>query len=305
MNPPERIVDAHHHLWNLTHCYYPWLMEKGVKRFFGDPTPLQKDYLVSDFRADIGALAVERSVHIQVGVTPQDAVKETAWLQAMGEAHGLPSAIVALTDLTARDLSDQLDAHGQHDSLRGIRQIVGRSADEDRRTGTQGLLADPAFLSGLRALADRSLSFDLQLTPPLMQAAADLLEQVPELKVALCHAGSPSDFSENGLAEWRAGLERLARLPNLICKLSGFGMFQPDWTTRSIRPIVLTAIDIFGPDRIAFGSNFPVDRLFATYVQIWASFSEICTGFAPGQKHRMFAETAERFYLLPDQSRQT
>lgn len=303
MSPPERIVDAHHHLWDLSNCHYPWLMEKGVKRFFGDPTPIQKDYLVSDFQADIGALPVENSVHIQVGVVPEDAVRETAWLQATGAAHGLPSAIVAFTDLTAPDLDAQLDAHGQHDRLRGIRQIVGRSAEEDRRTGTQGLLADPAFLRGLRALADRDLSFDLQLTPPLMQAAAYLLEQVPELKVALCHAGSPNDFSKAGLAAWRAGLERLARLPNLICKLSGFGMFQPGWTTDTIRPLVLTAIEIFGPGRIAFGSNFPVDGLYASYTDVWGGYAEICAGFDPDERRHMFAETAGRFYRLQEQSR--
>lgn len=298
MSPPERIVDAHHHLWDLGHCHYPWLMEKGVKRFFGDPTPIQQDYLVCDFRADIGALPVEKSVHIQVGVTPGDAVRETAWLQAMGEAHGLPSAIVAFTDLTARDLSEQLDAHGQHDRLRGIRQIVGRSAEEDRRTGTQGLLADPAFLSGLRTLADRGLSFDLQLTPPLMHATADLLERVPELRVALCHAGSPSDFSEEGLAEWRTGLERLAHLPNLICKPSGFGMFQPGWTVPSIRPLVLTAIDIFGPERIAFGSNFPVDKLAAGYGRVMGAYSDITSDFGNAEREQMLAGTAELFYRL-------
>jgi len=298
MSPPERIVDAHHHLWDLAHCHYPWLMEKGVKRFFGDPTPIQRDYLVSDFRVDIGALPVVKSVHIQVGVTPQDAVKETAWLQATGEVHGLPSAIVAFTDMTAPDLGDQLDAHSQHERLRGIRQIVGRSAEEDRRTGTQGLLSDAAFLSGLRTLADRDLSFDLQLTPPLMAASADLLEQVPELHVALCHAGSPSDFSAGGLAEWRVGLERLASLPNLICKLSGFGMFQPDWTVDSIGPLVLTAIDIFGPERIAFGSNFPVDKLASDYGRVMGAYHEITVDFSEAEREQMFAGTAELFYRL-------
>ncbi|MEL6661917.1 MAG: amidohydrolase family protein [Pseudomonadota bacterium] len=293
-----RLIDAHHHLWDLGHCHYPWLMEKGVRRFFGDPAPIQKDYLVSDFRADIGDLPVEKSVHIQVGVRPEDAVKETAWLQKMGEAHGLPSAIVAFTDLTSPDLERQLDAHTQHDRLRGIRQIVGRSAEEDRKTGTRGLLSNPAFLEGLRALSHRDLSFDLQLTPPLMQAAANVLEQVAELKVALCHAGSPSDFSEAGLLEWREGLRRLAALPNVICKVSGFGMFQPDWTTQDIRPLVLTAIEIFGPDRIAFGSNFPVDKLAASYTRVMNAYLDITDGFSTGERVAMFAGVAERFYRL-------
>lgn len=298
MSTPERIVDAHHHLWDLSHCHYPWLMEKGVRRFFGDPTPLQKNYLFEDFRADIGHLPVVKSVHIQVGVTPEDAVKETTWLQSIGDTNGFPHAIVAFTDLTAPDFEDHLDAHARHDRLRGVRQIVGRSAEEDRRTGTQGLLSEPAFLNGLRALAARGLSFDLQLTPPLMRATADLLEQVPELNVALCHAGSPSDFSEAGLAEWRAGLERLSRLPQLICKLSGFGMFQSDWTADIIRPLVLTAIETFSPDRIAFGSNFPVDKLYATYDETLGAHGEVTADFSTDERNQMFVDTAERFYRI-------
>ena len=298
MSLPERIVDAHHHLWDLSHCHYPWLMEKGVRRFFGDPAPIQKNYLAEDFRADIGDLPVVKSVHIQVGVTPEDAVKETAWLQATGEAHGFPHAIVAFTDLTAPDLEDQLDTHARHDRLRGVRQIVGRSAEEDRRTGTRGLLSDPAFLDGLRTLAARDLSFDLQLTPPLMQAMADLLEQVPDLKVALCHAGSPSDFSHEGLAEWHAGLARLACLPNLICKLSGFGMFQPNWSAETLRPLVLDAIGAFGPDRIAVGSNFPVDKLASRYDEVFAAFTTIMAEFTAEAREAMFAGCAERFYRI-------
>ncbi len=298
MSLPERIIDAHHHLWDLSRCHYPWLMEKGVRRFFGDPAPIQKDYLAEDFRDDIGELPIEKSVHIQVGVSPEDTVRETAWLQATGAADGFPHAIVAFADLTAPDLERRLEAHGQHDRLRGIRQIVGRSAEEDRKTGTQGLLADPAFLAGLRTLAARGLSFDLQLTPPLMKATADLLEKVPELKIALCHAGSPGDFSEEGLAEWRTGLARLAKLPNLICKVSGFGMFDHGWSVQSIRPLVLTAIEIFGPDRIAFGSNFPVDSLYSSYGEVMGAYGEITAGFTLAQRRAMFAGVAERFYRI-------
>ncbi|MEM0984946.1 MAG: amidohydrolase family protein [Pseudomonadota bacterium] len=298
MSVHDRIVDAHHHLWDLSHCHYPWLMEKGVRRFFGDPTPIQKDYVARDFLSDIGDLEVTKTVHIQVGVAPEDAVKETAWLQSTAEAFGLPHAIVAFADLTAADLEAQLDAHAQHDRLRGIRQIVGRSAEEDRRTGTQGLLSNEAFLTGLRALAARGLSFDLQLTPPLMQATADLLEQVPDLKVALCHAGSPSDFSEDGLAEWRSGLERLSRLPNLICKLSGFGMFQPDWTINTIRPLALEAIEIFGRQRIAIGSNFPVDKLCSSYRDIMGALMSIIEEFPDEERESILAGCAERFYQI-------
>lgn len=292
------IVDAHHHLWDLTHCHYPWLMEKGVKRFFGDPTPIQKNYLAEDFQADFGTLPVVKSVHIQVGVDLEDSVKETAWVQAQGDASGLANAIVAFCDLTQIDFEAQLDAHCAYENLRGVRQIVGRSAEEDAKLGTNALLSDQRFLAGLHRLAELGLSFDLQLTPPLMQAAAVLFSKVPKLKVALCHAGSPSDFSEDGMKMWAEGLNAFAALPNTICKLSGFGMFQPNWTQDSIRPLIVKAIEIFGPDRIAFASNFPVDKLAAGYGKVMGAYLDLTADFSPSERRAMFAETAERFYRI-------
>jgi predicted TIM-barrel fold metal-dependent hydrolase len=295
---PGRIVDAHHHLWDLDACRYPWLMQRGTERFFGNPDPIRRNYLVRDFRADIGSLPVTASVHVQVGASEDHSVAESLWLQRVAEAEGLPSAIVAFCDLTRPDLEQELDRHAAAARLRGVRQIVGRSAEEDAATGTRGLLDDPAFVRGLGTLARRGLSFDLQLTPPLMAQAFEVLAQVPGLRVALCHAGSPGDFSPAGVRQWRAGLAQLARLPNVICKLSGFGMFEHDWTVASLRPRILAAIDLLGPARIAFGSNFPVDRLYRGYGEVMSAYLEITAGFSSGEREAMFAATAEGFYGL-------
>jgi predicted TIM-barrel fold metal-dependent hydrolase len=295
---PNTIVDAHHHLWDLNACHYPWLMEKGVKRFFGDPAPIQKDYLVADYRADAGAVPITKSVHIQVGVADDDAVKETHWLQAQADAHGLPNAIIAFIDLAAPDLQAKLDAHMAAANLRGVRQIVGRSAEEDAKTGSNALLENPAFLRGLKLLATRGLSFDLQLIPQQMARAAKLLGQVPELRVALCHMGSLSDFSADGRNHWRAGIAELAELPNLICKASGFGMFDHDWTAATVRDPFTTAVDLFSPSRIAFGSNFPVDKLHATGALLWERYGELAGEYTPDERQAMFASTAGAFYRI-------
>ena len=295
---PARIIDAHHHLWDLSACHYPWLMARGERRFFGDPTPIQTDYRVDDFRADFAGLPVTKSVHIQVGTAPEDAVRETLWLEATAEREGLPNAIVAFGDLTSDMLARTLDAHAAATRLRGIRQIVGRSAEEDARTGTAALLESDAFARGLRELERRDLSFDLQLTPPLMPAAARVFARHDGLRLALCHAGSPSDFSAGGLARWRDGLGRFAELPNTICKLSGFVMFDHDWHVESLRHRVRMAIDAFGPHRVAFGSNFPVDKLHAGYGTLMDAYFDITAGDSDPERAAMFADTAEAFYRI-------
>lgn len=292
------ITDAHHHLWDLQAVRYPWLQEGG-ERFFGDPEPIRRNYLLEDLRRDIGDLPVTRSVHVQVGAHPEDTVAETRWLQSVADdSGGMPNAIVAFCDLAADEAPAVLDAQLEFPDVRGIRQIVGRSAKEDAATGSGELLANPDWRRNLARLPALGLSFDLQLVPPQMPAAIGVLEELPELRVALCHCGSPRDRSEEGMAFWRRQMRRLAGLPNVYCKLSGFGMFDHDWDTASVREIVLHAIDVFGPRRCMFGSNFPVDKLYKDYATVFAHYRELIGGFDTGAQRAMLSGTARAFYRI-------
>jgi len=294
----RRIVDAHHHLWDLNACHYPWLMARGVIRFFGDPTPIQNDYLVADLRDDAADYELSASVHIQVGVAPGDELKETAWLQQSGDDAGLPSAIVAFCELDAVEAPQQLAAQLQFSRLRGVRQIIGRSAEEDAVTGSGALIEEPAWRENLALLGELGLSFDLQLTPGQMPHVAEALAEAPDTDVALCHCGSPWDQTKAGLASWREGLRLLASLPNVYCKISGLGMFDHNWTVDSIRPIVEACIDTFGAERSMFGSNFPVDKLHRSYHEIWQAFERISAGLSERQQQLLFGDTARSFYRI-------
>lgn len=287
-------IDAHHHLWDLNAVRYPWLMARGEARFFGDPAPIQRNYLLEEFRTDAEARGFNASVHIQVGA--EDGLAEARWVQSVADRNpDWPLVQVAFCDLTAEDCNKHLDALGTLSSLRGVRQIVGRAPQEDRQTGTNNLLDNPAFLQGLHRLVDRSLSFDLQLIPELMPATGALLAQVPDLPVVLCHAGSPHDRSKDGLRDWAKSLQHLSGLPNVFCKLSGLGMFEHDWTPQSIRPIVETCLEQFGPERCMFGSNFPVDSLSSTYARIVEAYESLVPDDA---QQALFGETAYHFYRL-------
>jgi predicted TIM-barrel fold metal-dependent hydrolase len=292
------IVDAHHHLWDLKAVRYPWLMARGVRRFFGDPTPIQQDYLVDDFRADAGDYVIDASVHIQVGVAQGDEVRETAWLQATAERDGLPSAIVAFVELEQPDAMDIVEQHRGYSRVRGMRQIVGRSDEEDAQTGSGRLIADPRWREHLAAIGDLGLSFDLQLTPGQVPAVAEVLATVPGTRVALCHCGSPWNQTPPGLESWRRGIRLLAELPQVSVKISGLGMFDHDWTVDSIRPIVEACIDAFGPERAMFGSNFPVDRLHADFGKVWGAYDAITAGLSAADRRQLFGDTARTFYRI-------
>lgn len=204
------MIDAHHHLWDLSAVHYPWLKAQAVPRFFGDPAPIQRDYLLDEFRRN--AAGISASVHIQVGA--DDGLAEGRWVQAVAEANpDWPMAQVVFCDLTARDLGAQLDAFLMLSTVRGVRQIVGRAPGEDAVTGTNALLDDPRFVEGLREAGRRGLSFDLQLIPELMGKMARVLQMAPDTRVALCHSGSPHGRTPAGIADWTAKLRALSELP--------------------------------------------------------------------------------------------
>lgn len=289
-------IDAHHHLWDLSAVNYPWLMEKGVARFFGDPSPIQRNYLLPEFRADAKAEGFGASVHIQVGAA--DPWAEAQWVQSVADRFpDWPLVQVAFCDLTANDLDKQLDRLQTLPSVRGVRQIIGRAPGEDASTGTNSLLKNPEFLAGLKQLGRRGLSFDLQLLPELMGQAADVLAQAPETQTALCHAGSPYDRTPPGLRKWADELTALSSLPQVYCKLSGLGMFDHNWSAESVAPIVSNCLSQFGSDRCMFGSNFPVDSLTSTFKDLVSCHQQI---ISKSDHDDVFHITAKRFYRFEE-----
>lgn len=264
--------------------------------------------MIEDFLDDAAQIPLAASVHIQVGVSEEQALEETRWLQSVAdhtpgwsEHRDFPNAIVGYADLTSPTLMRDLALHMESANFRGVRQIVGRSTKEDAESGTASLLDNPRWRAGLEQLARARLSFDLQLIPEQLQRVAALLRQLPDLKVALCHCGSPWDRSKQDMERWRRGMRELSQLPNVYCKLSGLGMYDHHWSVESIRPIVLESIDIFGPECCMFGSNFPVDKLYSSYNAIWWAFSQITQSFSHAERQCLFANTARAFYRIQKQ----
>ena len=291
-------IDAHHHLWDLSAVHYPWLMAHGEARFFGNPEPIQRDYLIEEFRKDAEAHGFNSSVHIQVGA--DNGLTEAKWIQSVADANpDWPMVQVVFCDLTSDSLDEALDHYQNLPTVRGVRQIVGRAPGEDAKTGSNALLANPRLSQGLRLLGKRGLSFDLQLVPELMEQTARILEQAPETRVALCHAGSPHERSRDGLRDWSARLKSLSGLQQVVCKLSGLGMFDHNWTRDDIAPVIAETLDQFGADRVMFGSNFPVDSLSSNYATLVSAYEALL----PDSFHdAVFRRTAAAFYRLSQDS---
>jgi predicted TIM-barrel fold metal-dependent hydrolase len=294
------IVDCHHHLWNLSENYYPWLTDRVTTRVCGEYSAIRRDYLIEDFLNDIGELRLAGSVHVEAVMDRSDPVRETRWLQAIADSpksQGIPQGIVAYCDLSASNALGVIEAHCASANVRGIRQPLHESM-VDPANPRPPLYEDRLWNENFRLLQEHNLSFDLQVYHSQMKAAASLVGKFPETSFVLCHTGLPAECSAEYIGCWRAGMTALAALPNLVVKISGFGMFDRHWTMESIRPFVLDTIERFGPERCLFASNFPVDSMASNYNRLWKAFSDITIGFSDDERRAMFSGNAQRAYRL-------
>lgn len=293
----ERFVDAHIHLWHLSRLRYPWLTppfsDDGPN---GSVEPIARDYGPADYLADAAGFPVTKTVHIDAGAHPDDAVAETRWLQSLADEGGIPNAIVAFAALNDPNVESLLAQHVQSRNVRGIRHILNWHPDPRYSYTPSNLLEDPATAYGYGLLEKYGLSFDLQIYPNQMQQAFDLARRHAGVPVMINHMGMP--VLSDGLEGWRSGMKTLAQLPQVAVKISGLGFVDRNWTAESIRHLILDTIDIFGTSRVMFASDFPTDKLFNSYARQLTTFDELTAKFSREERDAMFAANAERLYRI-------
>lgn len=299
-----RIVDPHVHFWRLDLGNQPWL-ENPQPNLLGDYSPMAHDFGPADLLAASGDIEIAAAVHIEADAI--DPVRETEWLAGLPkqpEAADLPSALVIGVDLSKLDAREVLERQiAASDRVRGVRQILNVHADPLFDYVGRHYMRESTWRTNFALLAEFGLSFDLQIYPDQMPAAALLAAEHPDVTFVINHAGMYVDrASVAGWRAWRDGLRRLASLPNVAIKLSGFGMLDHDWTLGSIRPLIFEAIDAFGVERCLFASNYPVDGLYAGYGAIWHAYAEILSSARAAEKAAMFEHNAGRVYRLRDTS---
>src|SRR5262249_29251725 len=144
----------------------------------------------------------------------------------------------------------------------------------------------------------RRLMFELQVFTSQMPDSTRLAREFPDLTLILMHAGMPEDRSDAGMATWRAGMSGLAACPNVMVKISGLGTFAHECSQAICRPIIAQTIDLFGPDRCLFGSNFPIEKLWTDYAALVDVISACLRDYSTGERRAVLHDTAARLYGL-------
>ncbi|MFF4905325.1 amidohydrolase family protein [Streptomyces sp. NPDC001260] len=275
-------VDAHHHVWDLSVRDQDWIPRHS---------PIRRNFTVAGLQPEARAAGVDRTVLVQTVTVAE----ETPEFLALADAHDLVAGVVGWTDLTRPDIADELARlralpGGAH--LKGIRHQVQGEADP-------GWLLRPDVLRGLTAVAEAGLAYDLVVLPRQLPVCAKASARLPRLTFVLDHLGKPP-IASGALEPWATDLRTLAALPNTVAKLSGLvtEADSADWTLDDLRPYVETALEAFGPDRLMFGSDWPVCTLAATYGEVVEATRRLIAGLGESERTRIMGDTATRVYRL-------
>lgn len=297
------MVDAHHHLWDLARGRYPWLQQDyDPKAFFlGDYTDLRQDFLPADYRRVSAGCQVVATVHVEAERDRSEQVAETGWLREQHDRHGLPHAIVAHAWLDRPETGERLLQHLECPLVRGIRsKPVTSSTPETRESvrGRPGTMQDERWLRGVALMERHGLSWDLRVPWWHLEEAAQVAAAFPRLPIVLNHHGFAWDRSEAGLQRWRQAMQVLARQPNVHVKLSEFGLRDRPWVEAENARIVRETLEIFGPQRCMFASNFPVAGLRIGFIPLVQAMWRMLAHLPADQQRAVMAGNALHFYRI-------
>ena len=276
-------LDAHQHFWRYDRAQYPWI---GANM-----RVLARDWLPSDLAGELGKARMDGCIAVQARASSA----ENELLLGFARENAFVRGVVGWVDLCAEDVADVLAPLAQDPLFVGVRHLVQDEPDDQFV-----LRAD--FQRGLAALAGLDLAYDLLTHPRHLPAAIALVERFPEQRFVVDHLSKP-DVKRGTLDPWRAELRMLAESPHVACKLSGL-VTEADWQAwqpADCRPYLDHAYEVFGEDRVMFGSDWPVCLLAADYARVHALVDDWSAALPERARKKLFGENAARFYGIEPQ----
>jgi L-fuconolactonase len=273
-------IDAHQHFWDIQRFQYPW-MPAGE-------SPLRRSFLPHQLAPILERNNFQGSIVVQANTI----IEETHWLLELAAQHEFIRGIVGWVDLTDAHVGATLDELQRHAKFKGARHLVHDEPDVNWL-----LRAD--VLRGLSELGRRDLPYDLLLRPQHLKLVARIAERVPKLRMVIDHIAKPPIAAQR-LDRWAEDIADAAQVPQVYCKLSGM-ITEADprgWKAEHLRPYVAHVLEHFGPDRLMFGSDWPVCTLAGTWKEVLAAFTQAAGPQTIEARDRLLGATAARFYRL-------
>ncbi len=277
-------IDAHHHVWDLAVRDQAWTAEFPL---------LRRSFTLDELHPSLVANDISATVIVQT----VSVAEETPELLALAAAAEVPSLVVGWVDLTGPDVSDRL---AELRSAPGGNRLVGIRHQVQEETDLNWLRRDDVRL-GLAAIGSAGLAYDLIIKPQHLGVAADTVAALPDVRFILDHAGKPA-IGKGERQPWQSNIADLARHPNVAVKLSGLVTEAgPYWEIDDLRPYAEDLLESFGPERIMFGSDWPVCLLAASYDQVAHCAEELTAHLSSSERAMIFGATAAQWYGLDEQ----
>ena len=285
--PMLPIVDTHQHLWDLTKFHLPWLKEGDV---------FNKSHVMSDYLQATAGLNVVKTIYMEVDVAPEQQTEEAEYVIGLCQRADNPMVAAVISGRPASDAFPKyIRAFKESAVIKGVRQVLHADSTPP------GTCLDEKFIKGVRLLGELGKSFDLCMRGKELTDAAKLVEACPDTRFILDHCGNP-DINAKDPMQWQKGIAEVAKQKNVVCKVSGIvASWQPGkWTADDLAPYVKHTMEVFGPDRVMFGGDWPVCTKAATYKQWVDALKSIVADHPIEAQKKLFADNAVRFYGLPD-----
>jgi len=277
-----KIIDTHVHFWDPERLTYPWI--EGRSAF-------DRSYSPEDYRRAAADVQIERLVFVECDAHVRCAIAEAEWVTGLAQSDPRIQAIVARGPLLDPDWIATLEVIAALPLVRGIRDnIQGHPA---------GFPVQDGFVRGVREIHRRGLHFELCLKHQQLEEAIQLVRLCPDGQFVLDHCAKP-DIKGRVREPWNALLKQMAHLPNVTCKISGL-VTEADWEDRRADQLLWyarAAVDAFGPDRIMFGSDWPVNEVAGGFGRWFDLVSALTAPWSQSEREHFFWRNAERVYRL-------
>ena len=277
-------IDSHHHVWDLSVREQGWMVGEALN-------PIKKNFSINDLRQAITGCGIDKTVVVQT-VTNYD---ETPELLELADTDDLVAGVVGFLKIDAEDAISHLDSY---QPLRGFKYLVGiRDIAHDYEDVKY--LSKPQVIKNVQELGKRDLVYDLLTKTPHMRAAIDLVKACPNTKFVLDHISKPY-IAKGDMQPWADQITELASFENVVVKVSGL-FTEADWKNwkkEDFWPYLEHITKSFTPNRMMFGSDWPVCLLAATYRQSIDLVEEFTSKFSESEKNAFWAGTANKAYGL-------
>lgn len=274
------VIDSHHHFWKYDPVEYDWI-DDSMSR-------IRRDFLPDDLKKVTEKADVDGVISVQARQT----VEETEWLLEMASENDLIKGVTGWVPLVEDNITEYLDRFSNDKKLKAVRHVVQGEPDDN-------FILRKDFNRGIKKLTDYDLIYEILIFEKHLPQTIRFVDDHPGQVFVLDHIAKPR-IKENIISPWKENIRELARRENVFCKLSGM-VTEADynsWTTAGLKPYADVILDAFGPERLMFGSDWPVCLVAAEYEQWIKTVRSFIQELSENEQEMIMGKTAEKVYTL-------